>query len=581
MDTLIPALESSSLPPLSIIESRPDGLLDPEAARYNLTVKIDFDWQAADSLTITWAGTPGSGSYTSPRIPIGGFERPFQTHIDNLLVAFNFEQTVIVTYTVYRGTEPPVTSQPLPLYITRINQLNLPRPFIREADNDGEGGVLNVGDLSEFTLRINAWLLGRRGNPFWLKLKGTHADGSDFEASHWQAPDNVVDDEFNRFGFFEQNFPAAPLQRLQDRSVLSLSFMAGLQGSQDASLAQPFAHRNYIVLTGAAPGPRISSVTDPDGDIPDGADTRYTSVTLSGSASDTVVVFDGPTRLDTADVVDGNWMYVAADLTGGSHEFTVRLADGSGSASSPWRINVVTQNLLVKIVEAPDNINLEPLKAITTLTALVDLDLQPTDKVSVTVKAAEGTPPAGSHTTTPVAAGTTRPIKIPLPVPLVAFSIGKIMEVTFTHTRGDSGLMTSQPLRLNVLPIPLGELVAPVITQANGTDILDLKDVQSGANLMFGVWPHIAVSQRIWLDLEGHRNTGTHNLRMWVGTTNMVHRAWVTNGSYTPILPANYLLQLKDGSTLSIRFRVNLDQVADPNTAAVFQTRRYTIRAVP
>ncbi|MBK5374850.1 hypothetical protein JFT81_09400 [Pseudomonas sp. TH43] len=251
MDALIRELDSGSLPPLSIKESRPDGLLDPEAARYNLTVKIDFDWRPGDSLTITWAGTPGSGSYTSPRIPIGGFTRPFQTHIDNLLVAFNVQQSVIVFYTVYRGIEPPVTSQPLPLYITRINQLNLPRPFIRQADNDGQGGELNVSNLSEFTLRINAWLLGRRGNPFWLELKGQNADGSDFKARYWQAPGNMVDDEFNRYGFFEQNFDAEPLQRLRNGSVLSLNFMAGLQGSQDPLLAQPFAHRNYIVLSPA------------------------------------------------------------------------------------------------------------------------------------------------------------------------------------------------------------------------------------------------------------------------------------------------------------------------------------------
>ncbi|WP_277761536.1 hypothetical protein [Pseudomonas sp. A34-9] len=581
MDTLIRALDSNNLPPLSIIESRPDGLLDPQAARYSLTVKIDFDWQTGDSLTITWAGTAGSGSYTSPRIPIGGFQRPFQTHIDNLLVAFNLEQTVIVTYTLYRGTELPVTSQPLALYITRINQLNLPRPFIRQADNDGQGGELNVSDLSEFTLRTNAWLLGRRGQFFWLNINGTNADGSVFEASYWQAPDNVVNDEFNRFGFFEQKFSAAPLQRLQDRSVLSLRFMAGLQGSQDESLAQPFAHRNYIVLTGASSGPRIMSVSDLDGDILDGTDTRYTTVTLSGSACDTVDVFDGTTRLDTVGAVDGNWTYVAAGLTGGLHEFTVRLADGSGSASSPWRINVVTQNLPLKIVEAPDNINLDPLAAIMTLTALVDLDLQPTDRVSVTVKAADGTPPAGSHTTTPVAAGTTRPIRIPLPVSLVAFSIGKIMELTFTYTRGVSALVSSQPLRLNVLPIALDRLAAPVITQANGTDILDLKDVQSGANLMFGDWSHIAVKQCLWLDLVGESDTGAHNLRMWAGTANRVHQAWVTNGSYTPIVSANYVRRLKDGSKLIIRFRVNLDQVADFDTAIVFQTREYTIRAVP
>ncbi|MBK5374849.1 hypothetical protein JFT81_09390 [Pseudomonas sp. TH43] len=581
MDALIRELDSGSLPPLSIKESRPDGLLDPEAARYNLTVKIDFDWRPGDSLTITWAGTPGSGSYTSPRIPIGGFTRPFQTHIDNLLVAFNFEQSVIVFYTVYRGIEPPVTSQPLPLYITGVNQLNLPRPFIRQADNDGQGGELNVSNLSEFTLRINAWLLGRRGNPFWLELKGQNADGSDFKARYWQAPGNMVDDEFNRYGFFEQNFDAEPLQRLRNRSVLSLNFMAGLQGSQDPSLAQPFAHRNYIVLSAASNGPKISSVTDLDGDIHDGADTRHTTVTLSGSASDKVNVFDGMTRLDTVDVVDGHWNYVAADLTGGSHGFTVALADGSGGASNRWLINVVIQTLPLMIVEAPDGINLNPLDATTTLTAELNYDHQPTDMVSVTVTAAVGTLPAGSHTTTPVAAGTTRPVRIRLPVLLVPFSIGKSMEVTSTYTRGTSAPVTSQPLRLNVSQIALDRLVAPRITQANGTDILDLKDVPFGANLLFLIWPFIAVNQRIWLDLEGQSNTGAHNLRMWVGSTNMVHRAWVTNGSFSPVISADYLRLLRNGSKLIIRFRVNLDQVANANTAAIFQTREYTIRAVP
>lgn len=581
MDALIRELDSGSLPPLSIKESRPDGLLDPEAARYNLTVKIDFDWRPGDSLTITWAGAPGSGSYTSPRIPIGGFTRPFQTHIDNLLVAFNFEQSVIVFYTVYRGIEPPVTSQPLPLYITGVNQLDLPRPFIRQADNDGQGGELNVSNLSEFTLRINAWLLGRRGNSFWLELKGQNADGSDFKARYWQAPGNMVDDEFNRYGFFEQNFDAEPLQRLRNRSVLSLNFMAGLQGSQDPLLAQPFAHRNYIVLSAASNGPKISSVTDLDGDIHDGADTRHTTVTLSGSASDKVNVFDGMTRLDTVDVVDGHWNYVAADLTGGSHGFTVALADGSGGASNRWLINVVIQTLPLMIVEAPDGINLNPLDATTTLTAELNYDHQPTDMVSVTVTAAVGTLPAGSHTTTPVAAGTTRPVRIRLPVLLVPFSIGKSMEVTSTYTRGTSAPVTSQPLRLNVSQIALDRLVAPRITQANGTDILDLKDVPFGANLLFLIWPFIAVNQRIWLDLEGQSNTGAHNLRMWVGSTNMVHRAWVTNGSFSPVISADYLRLLRNGSKLIIRFRVNLDQVANANTAAIFQTREYTIRAVP
>lgn len=111
---------------------------------------------------------------------------------------------------------------------------------------------------------------------FWLRLKGTNADGSDFEAPYWRTPENKVDDEFNRYGFFEQNFPAAPLQGLANRSVLTLEFMAGLQGSEELSLAEPFAHRNYIVLTESSDAPKILSVRDQDGEVPDGADTRYT-----------------------------------------------------------------------------------------------------------------------------------------------------------------------------------------------------------------------------------------------------------------------------------------------------------------
>ncbi|WP_130899485.1 hypothetical protein [Pseudomonas sp. Sample_11] len=580
MDTLIPALDSDHLPPPSIKESRPDGLLDPHAARSNLTVGVDFPWQKGDVITIECAGTPGLGSYLSPQIPIGGFARPFQTHIDNLLIAFNFNRTVSFTYTLYRGTETPVVSEPLALFITRINQLDLPRPFIRQAEDDGQGRELKVIDLVDFTLRINAWLLGRRGNPFWLRLKGTNADGSVFEAPYWRTPENKVDDEFNRYGFFEQNFPAAPLQGLANRSVLTLEFMAGLQGSEELSLAEPFAHRNYIVLTESSDAPKILSVRDQDGEVPDGTDTRYTRVTLSGSAPGAIDVFDGPVRIDTVDPVAGNWTYNTVDLDAGSHAFTVRLADGTGSASSPRRINVVLSNLTLMIAEAPDNITLDPLRAVATFTAVVNDDLLPTDMVFVTVTAAEGTPAAGSHSTTPIAAGTARPIRTVLPVSLVAFSIGKIMNVTFSYIRGSADPVTSRPLRLNVLPIALEHLVAPVITQANG-DILDLKDVQAGGSLQFGVWPHISRSQRISLYLEGQSATGAHNLRMWVVTTNMVHAAWVTNGGYVASISANYLRLLKDGSKLSIRFMVNLDQVPNEAAATVFQTREYTIRSLP
>lgn len=576
MDTPIPALTRDDLPPLAIKESI-NGVLVPAAARYSLTVIIDFPWLPGDSITITWAGTSGSGSYTSPRIPISGFNPPFTTHIDNILVAFNLGLTVIVFYTLYRGTEPSVESQPLPLYIPLINQLDLTLPVIKEASDEGEGTHLDVGDLTEVTLRIRSWLLSRREQFFWLQLTGVNADGSDWEAWYWQAPVNIVGNGFS-LGYYEQKVPAAPLQGLKSGSVLTMRFWAGLQNSPDLSEAQAFAHRNYIVQTVATNTPSIKSVTDAEGEVADGADTRYPRVTLSGKGFGAIDVFDGPTRLDTIQGVAGIWTYVADELTGGLHSFTVRLADGSGGVSSPRRINVVVQNLEVTIAEAPDNGNVDPLAVLTSLTAVVDYDMQPNDRIRVRWTAAPGTPAAGSHTTNTLTAGTTRPRRVPLPLTLVAFSLGKRVTVSAEYDRGTAQPVPLGPIHLNVGMIPADRFIPPVFLEANGTSDLILANVQGGATLRFGVWPHIAQLQALWLDLEGEDINGApHNLAMWTGNVT-VHYSWVFNSGYSVTVLFSYLKDLRPGSSLTVRFRVNLDTVANTSTAQAFVLRQYTIR---
>jgi len=576
MDMPIPALTRDDLPPLAIKESS-NGFLVPAAARYNLTVTVDFPWLPGDFITFTWAGTPGSGSYTTPRIPISGFKRPFTTHIDNILVALNLGLTVIVFYTLYRGTEPPVESQLLPLYIPLINQLDLPLPVIKEASVEGEGRDLDVSERTEVTLRIRTWLFSRREQFFWLQLTGVKADGSVWEAWYWQAPGNIVGNGFS-LGYYEQKIPAAPLQGLQNGSLLTMRFWAGLQNSPDLSEAQAFAHRNYIVKTVGANTPGISSVTDAEGEVADGADTRYTRVTLSGKGFGAIDVFDGTTRLDSVQGVAGIWTYVADELTGGLHSFTVRLADGSGGTSSPRRINVVIQNLEVTIAEAPDNGNVDPLAVLTSLTAVVDYDMQPNDRIRVRWTAAPGTPAAGSHTTNTLTAGVTRPRRVPLPLTLVAFSLGKQVTVSAEYDRGTAQPVPLGPIHLNVGMIPADRFIPPVFLEANGTSDLILANVQGGATLRFGTWPHIARLQPLWLDLEGEDINGApHNLAMWTGSVT-VHQSWVSNSGYSVTVLFSYLKDLRPGSTLTVRFRVNLDTVANSSTAQAFVLRQYTIR---
>ncbi|WP_426236629.1 hypothetical protein [Pseudomonas sp. TWP3-2] len=580
------ALVTTELPPPSIQESpqtqesRSFGLLDPARLRHTLTILVRYDGQSSGSFTVTWQGAPGTGvegSHTTSRIPFSG-QAPQEVRLDTELVTFNLGQSVNIFYTIYPDGGLPVASQPLIAYVLPIALGDLPRPLIKQADNAGHGLVLDLNNLTDFSLRIDAWLLHSMGQFFWLKLKGTNADDSVFEASFWQAPGNVINDEFIRFGFFEQSFPAAALLGLKHRSVLTLEFMAALERSTDPSRAQTFAHRNYVLLTESANAPRILSVTDLDGEILDGADTRYTSVTLSGSTSGPVDVSDGSTYLDTVNPVAGVWTYVVAALTGGLHVFTVKLADGSGGASSPRRINVVLQNLELTIAEAPDNGTIDPMAALTSLTAVLDYDMQPNDRIRVRWTAAPGTPAAGSHTTNTITAGTTRPRRIPLPLTLVAFSLGKRVTVSAEYDRGTAQPVPLGPIHLNVGTIPADRFVAPVFLEANGTTDLILANVQAGATLRFGVWPHIVRAQALWLDFEGEdANGGPHNQAMWMGNV-VVNQSWVFNGGYSVTVLFSYLKDLRPGSTLTLRFRVNLDTVANAATAQVFAPRQYTIR---
>lgn len=460
MNGLSAELVTADLPPARIRESSTSSLLNPVTLRYSCRIVMDYPTDPSDRVSVTWAGAPGAGSYTSVFFAVGEL-RPLEVGIGGTpLVIFNQGQTVTLTYTVIRGTAEPVTSQPLILYVLPIAQIDLPRPFITQAPNDGEGLVLDVNSLTEFTLRINAWPLLTRGQFFWLQLSGINADDSVFNAVYWRAPGNVVGPEFSK-GFFAQNYPADPLKGLKDRSILTLALKAGLDGSQDEAVAQTFAHRNYIVSTGAPTTPvrpRIDSVKDPlNQDIIDGEKTVYGSVTVEGAAmvGGEVEIFDGLISKGTARADSGRWEFLMVDLGIGLHVFKAVALYGGNEDSNTWTINVTSQvPLPLTIKEARDNTNLDPAAARDRLTAVLNYDMVSTDLVRVMWV---GTPGAGTRTTAPVRAGDARPREILLPTTLVGANVGTTVTVTFSYTRGTALPVVSEPLRLNVLATPAGE----------------------------------------------------------------------------------------------------------------------------
>ncbi len=572
------------LPP-SIKENPDNTNLNPIAVKDTLTVIVDYVMEPDDRISVTWtgaAGTPAEGSYTTGFVEAGS-TGPREIPLPNSMVAFNLDKTMTLTYTVIRGSSAPMPSLPLTLNVLPLAQGALPRPFIAQAPGNGTGQVLDVSNLTEFTLRMNGWPLIAFGQYVWLRLKGTNADGSFLNLTYWKAPTNNVSQPWIIYGFHAQNFSANPLKRLKDGSTLALEFKAALDRNLDEARAVRFALRTYIIRTRAETTPVIESVKDSsDQEIPNGGNTDQTNVTVTGTvmAGEEVEVFDGEisrgmVRADSGD----RWELPVTGLANGSHMFTAKALYGSGEVSNKWTINIAS--LLLQppsIKEAPDNTNLNPIAARDRLTAVVDYAMEPEDSISVTWTGAPGTPDGGSRTTPPVAAGSTRPREIPLPISLVRFNLKKPVTVSFTYTRGASTPQTSLPRLLNVLTIPADELIAPVITQANGTSVLDLKDVFNGGTLRLGSWPHIAVAQRIWLNLEGQNAGGNaHNLTIWTGGRNAVTRGWVSTGSFDAHVLYDYLKELGDGSKLSILFRVNMDGVANLATAVSFPARIYTV----
>jgi hypothetical protein len=414
---------------------------------------MEYAIEPGDRVSVTWAGAPGAGSYTSVFFPVGEL-RPLEVGIGGIpLVIFNLGMTVRLTYTVIRGTSAPVTSQPLILYVLPVTQSELPRPFISQAPGFGAGLVLDVSVLTEFTLRTNAWPLQTKGQYFWSRLRGTNANDSVFDAVYWSAPRNVVGDEFDK-GFYAQDFSADPLKGLKDGSTLTLEFMVGLQGSQDPALAQRFAHRNYIISTDGPVAPVVPVIESVKGSdnivIPDMGDTAHSRVTVTGTAlaGEEVELFDGDVFLCKARAVSGRWEVLVTELGVRRHVFKAVALYGDNEESNTWTINVTSPLLLpLTIKEAPDNINLDLVAVRDRLTAVLDYDMVASDLVRVMWV---GTPGAGTRTTSPVRAGDIKPREILLPTSLVSANVGQTVSVTFSYTRGTSPPVVSQPLRLSV-----------------------------------------------------------------------------------------------------------------------------------
>ncbi|OJA23531.1 hypothetical protein BGV47_32060 [Burkholderia ubonensis] len=295
-------------------------------------------------------------------------------------------------------------------------------------------------------------------------------------------------------------------------------------------------------------------------------------------------------RLPVSDATAGDalpfpiekWL-VTANLDANVTARYVIMRDGEPLPSEPrtFRVGAAQVELDAPRIKEATGATLDPAAARDALTAVVEYDNEPDDKVKVTWT---GNGAAGSTTTAWIDVGSV-PLEIPLDKGVVAFNLGRTVSVSYEVQRNGQTLGSSDALPLSVGALSENALLPskPKILEAQGNGDgteLDLGNVTGGATVHIDNWPLIAVGQRVWLWLRGKTSDGsTHDLPLWMSAA--VNGSEVDRGYLEKVAPYSYLQELGDGSALTVEFEATFDQSTDEANAVPFPLRTYTVKAVP
>jgi len=201
------------------------------------------------------------------------------------------------------------------------------------------------------------------GQYVWLRLKGTNADGSDYDLEIHTAPGSMVSDKWLEQGYYERSIAFAGLRNLKDGSTLRMEFKAAFGKSTNESEAVVFPVRTYTIKAFEDVRPDITRAINSKGEeILPGGYTVDLSITLKGKGAkgQKVLIKDDNIEIGIADVdpQSGDWEFTVSNLSEASHPFTATAQYGSGQVSNPWVV-VVTANVAPTITRAEDSKGVE------------------------------------------------------------------------------------------------------------------------------------------------------------------------------------------------------------------------------
>ncbi|WP_263974319.1 hypothetical protein [Pseudomonas lactucae] len=219
---------------------------------------------------------------------------------------------------------------------------------------------------------------------------------------------------------------------------------------------------------------------------------------------------------------------------------------------------------------------LAPEAAVAGATVVVSyLQMRPTDQIRAHWK---GLPGIGTYIDTKNGTGQGS-VEFLVPAETVGVNIhrlGRAISVQYHVLRG--GRETpSQLLSLQLLPIR--QLPTPILEKAGEHQVLELFKLDGLERTRMITWPFAHAAQYMWLEYMGTFNDESAYFEARYDG-NRVGDEVVSQG-VSVAAPVDKILDLLDGSELTINFRANFGRNPDRDSAVVFGGRNYLIQALP
>jgi len=150
---------------------------------------------------------------------------------------------------------------------------------------------------------------------------------------------------------------------------------------------------------------------------------------------------------------------------------------------------------------------------------------------------------------------------------------GRPLELRWNLNRKGQLVDRSPTVALSVLKIEDEDARLPMpVINGNTTTELDVTQLPPNAQLIVTPWPHVQ-NECLWLDYEGTDHDG-----LPVMLPDLAGAPHTSPPGLTQAVPVDWLKELKDGTTLTVKLRVNFDGVAIKATAVKFPSRTYSVK---